>query len=137
MDDAGPLDDLLRDLEGSTHGGPRHAMLFDSIRRVVAADPEAAFDQMDRGPSSSISVLLMTLSGLGRALLPTVLDRLSSTRPTQRQHAASILCIWATRGLLSGHDRPEIERARVQLEQQDESAPARQLVAETLRRIRT
>jgi hypothetical protein len=128
------LPDLLRELEGSTHGGPRQIALFESLKRIVNDSPMWAFEQIERSPSSAKSMLLMAISGLGRRVLGEVLERLSDANPSHRQNAAMILCIWATRGLLCGADRESIEAAR---QSTPTGGPADQMVGEALSRLRT
>jgi len=128
------MGELLREIEGSTHGGPRHAALFESLKRNVAAEPAEALDVIERSPSSARSVLLMAVSGLGRRVLGDVLARLSHPNANQRSNAAMILCIWATRGLLSGADRDAIEQARIRQPVPDQ---ADRFVDDALGRLRT
>jgi len=132
-----PLAEILRELEGSTHGGPRHAILFDSLKTRVAREPQAALDQIESLPSSARSVLLMVISGLGRVMLPEILDRLSHPSVENRRDAAMVLCIWATRGLLFGGDRKAIEQARNVLSVRDADATTIRFIDNALGRIRT
>ena len=131
------LANLVRELEGSTHGGPRHAMLFDSLKTVVQRDPTAALDAIESLPTSARSVLLMIISGLGRKMLPVVLDRLSHRNPEPRRDAAMILCIWAARGLLYGGDRDAIETARRSIGGKQPDAATDRFIQNALEQIRT
>lgn len=131
------LPELFRDLEGSTHGGPRHAMLFETIRDRVSRAPMAALNQLDEMPTSAKTVLLMVVSGLGRVMLPSILSRLSDSNPTRRRDAAMVLCIWGTRGLLFGGDRDAIERSRSLANGDVPDEQTDRLIDETLARIRT
>lgn len=131
------LADLLRDLEGSTHGGPKHAMVFESIRTVVHDDPESALDQIEDLPTSANSVLIMVVSGVGRPALPMVMQRLITENQSHRNQAAMILCIWATRGLLSGWDRPSIEQASTTIAQKYNDRATVNLIEQSLSRLRT
>ncbi len=128
------LAELLRELEGSTHGGPRHNALYESLKRLVDQRPMVAFDQIEHSPSSARSVLLMAVSGVGRRILESILDRMSHPSESTRRDAAMILCIWATRGLLSGADRPAIHRVRDHLPA-DDSATV--ILDNALSRLRT
>jgi hypothetical protein len=129
------LADLVRQLEGSTHGGPRHAMLFDSLKTEVERDPTAALDAIESLPTSARSVLLMVVSGLGRRMLPKILERLAGRGRESRRDAAMILFIWATRGLLYGGDREAIQNALQSAVEPDESTD--QFIENALRQIRT
>ena len=131
------LPDLVRELEGSTHGGPRHAMLFDSLKTVVQRDPTAALDAIESLPTSARSVLLMIISGMGRKMLPVVLDRLSHQDSEPRRDAAMILCIWAARGLLFGGDREAIEAARQSIGASQVDAATDRFIQNALKQIRT
>ena len=131
------LADLVRELEGSTHGGPRHAMLFDSLKTVVQQDPSAALNAIESLPTSARSVLLMIVSGLGRKMLPMILDRLGHANPEQRRNAAMVLCIWATRGLLYGGDREVIEAAHQVNANSQADEPTNKFVQNALSQIRT
>lgn len=132
-----PLAEILRELEGSTHGGPRQAILFDSLKTRVSQNPRAALDQIESLPTSARSVLLMVISGLGRAMLPEILHRLSHRSVENRRDAAMVLCIWATRGLLFGGDRIPIEKARDEVRAGDADATTIRFVDAALGRIRT
>ncbi|KAA1260279.1 hypothetical protein LF1_28180 [Rubripirellula obstinata] len=141
MNDSNPppdrLADLVRELEGSTHGGPRHAMLFDSLKTVVQHDPRAALDAIETLPTSARSVLLMIVSGLGRQMLPMILDRLSQQDPEPRRDAAMVLCIWATRGLLYGGDRDAIQTAHQASAANQTDDTTDKFVQNALQQIRT
>lgn len=131
------LADLVRQLEGSTHGGPRHAMLFDSLKTEVGRDPSAALDAIEFLPTSARSVLLMVVSGLGRRMLPEILKRLTLQAPEPRRDAAMILCIWATRGLLYGGDRESIETAYQSMTAGERDEPTEKFIQNALQQIRT
>jgi len=128
------LPDLLRELEGSTHGGPRHNALYESLKRLVDQRPMAAFDKIADSPGSAHSVLLMAISGVGRRILQPMLQRLSHPSAAIRSNAAMVLCIWATRGLLSGADRPAIDQARDGLPSDDSATT---ILDNALSRLRT
>lgn len=132
-----PLSEILRELEGSTHGGPRHAILFDSLKTRVAEDPVSALDQIESLPTSARSVLLMVISGFGRKMLPAILERLSGQSLESRRDAAMVLCIWATRGLLFGGDREAIEQARDSAISLETDEPTLRFINDALGRIRT
>lgn len=102
---------VLRELEGSTHGGPRQHHLYDELRTMVENDPAMALDMIDQLPTSARSILVTAVSGLGRRVLRLVLDRLDIANIDQARDAAMILYIWAQRGLLSAHDLPAIVAA--------------------------
>ena len=110
---AGPprdLSDLTRQLEGSTHGGPRHSMIYESIRRCVATDPGGAIDTLADLPAGSHGPVLMAVSGLGRSALSPVWDRLDDDADTIRRAAAMVVCIWGQRGLLNDGERADLSR---------------------------
>lgn len=132
-----PLSEILRELEGSTHGGPRHAILFESLKTRVAENPSGAMDQIESLPTSARSVLLMVISGLGRKMLPAILARLSGGSLENRRDAAMVLCIWATRGLLFGGDREAIEQARDCVAAEQADGPTLRFINDALGRIRT
>ncbi|MEM9587795.1 MAG: hypothetical protein AAGA03_10990 [Planctomycetota bacterium] len=131
------LAELAIQLEGSTHGGPRHNWVFESIKTQVSQDPEGALDQIVRLPSSARSVLLMAVSGLGRRALPLVLARLASLDHQHQREAALLLCIWATRGLLCGADRESIASARDAISSSERDPVAASILQSALARLRT
>ncbi|MEM9364707.1 MAG: hypothetical protein AAGD07_01850 [Planctomycetota bacterium] len=127
--------DHCRDLEGSTHGGAKHAMVYASIRDIVAKDPDWTMASLRSMPRSAHTVLLTAFSGIGRAVLPVVLRCLASDQPEQRHDAAMVLCIWATRGYLSGADRNAIETARQGSPHREPSVES--IIDSALARLRT
>lgn len=129
------LQDLCRDLEGSTHGGAKHSMAYQSIQDVVAMNPNEAMAILPSMPRSAHAAILTAFSGIGRSVLPIVLRYLGSDHVQPRHDAAMILCIWATRGFLSGADRDAIESARASSPQREQHTEA--IIDNALARLRT
>lgn len=128
------LTELLRDIEGSTHGGPRQTMLYDSLRRIVEDDPAGALAMIAQTPTSARSVLLTAISGVGRRALPAVLSHLTGDPARHAMDAAMILVIWSRRGLLSVHDREDLQSALSRLEDVPGCQPAARMITDVLDR---
>ena len=108
--DAASLENLVRDLEGSTHGGPRHFQVFDSLKRVVASDPQQAIEAMRDAPASGRAPILTALTALGRRGWPALEFAMQSSQPIDRHHGSMILYGLAVRGLVSRRDEPQVQK---------------------------
>lgn len=127
------FEDVLRQLEGSTHGGPRQHQLYETLRTMVDKDPIVALDMVGHLPTSARSILLMAVSGLGRRVLSQVRGRLGHDDLDRASDAAMILYIWSQRGLISAHDVPSIVAAS----DKHREAPFRRIIDAVTRKFDT
>ena len=108
--DTPSLETLVRELEGSTHGGPRHFQIFDSLKRVVASDPQRAIEAMRHTPASGRAPILTALTALGRRVWPALEFAMHSSWPIDRHNGSMILYGLAVRGMVSRQDDPQVRQ---------------------------
>ena len=106
------LQRVLIELQSSTHGGPRQSHHYDSLKRLVERHPKAALLSIDRIDAGHRPPLLMSLSALGRRILPDLMDVLR-TRP--RSEHALVLYMLTVRGMVGRIDRDDLIKLRSDL----------------------